>query len=247
MAEEESALRLIDSAACPTSSAVRDESREQGLDYVVLYRTAAGGSSGTPRSRPSSSARGSARGSRFRARGLVPPRGAQRGARLGRRGAAPGERRRGVRQELPDPRGLPARSEISSEIEALPRCTGGSASTRGFRAGPLGLRGDLVGGARPGELLLAALVSRSIARPILALERDGAVSAGDLAHRVTPEGTREVRYLGSAFNRMVEEIQSSRRALCAPSVSPLARGGAGGRARDQIRSPRSSSRAAASR
>ena len=39
------------------------------------------------------------------------------------------------------------------------------------------------------------------------------VSAGDLAHRVTPEGTREVRYLGNAFNRMVEEIQSSRRAL----------------------------------
>jgi nitrogen fixation/metabolism regulation signal transduction histidine kinase len=61
---------------------------------------------------------------------------------------------------------------------------------------------------------LAYLVSRSIARPVLEL-RAGMerVSAGDLAHRVTPAGTSEVRFLGASFNRMVEEIQTSRRAL----------------------------------
>jgi two-component system nitrogen regulation sensor histidine kinase NtrY len=61
---------------------------------------------------------------------------------------------------------------------------------------------------------LAYLVSRSIARPVLAL-RAGMerVSSGDLAHRVTPSGTSEVRFLGASFNRMVEEIQMSRRAL----------------------------------
>ncbi len=61
---------------------------------------------------------------------------------------------------------------------------------------------------------LAYFVSRDTARPILelraAMER---VSSGELAHRVAPSGTTEVRFLGNAFNRMVEELQSSRRAL----------------------------------
>jgi nitrogen fixation/metabolism regulation signal transduction histidine kinase len=61
---------------------------------------------------------------------------------------------------------------------------------------------------------LAYVVSRDAARPVAALsaamER---VSGGDLAHRVAPSGTREVRSLGRSFNRMVEEVQASRRAL----------------------------------
>ena len=61
---------------------------------------------------------------------------------------------------------------------------------------------------------LAYLVSRGIARPIVAL-RAGMerVSEGDLAHRVDPSGTSEVRFLASSFNRMVDEIRASRRAL----------------------------------
>jgi len=64
------------------------------------------------------------------------------------------------------------------------------------------------------SFLLAVAVSRGIARPVLEL-RSGMerVTQGDLDHRVAPRGTSEVRYLGRAFNRMVEEIQSSRRAL----------------------------------
>jgi len=61
---------------------------------------------------------------------------------------------------------------------------------------------------------LAYFVSRGTARPVLELR--GAmekVSAGDLSHRVRPSGTQEVRFLGNAFNRMVEELQNSRRAL----------------------------------
>ncbi len=61
---------------------------------------------------------------------------------------------------------------------------------------------------------LAYFVSRGTARPILelrgAMER---VSGGDLAHRVAPSGTDEVRFLGNAFNQMVEELQTSRRSL----------------------------------
>jgi nitrogen fixation/metabolism regulation signal transduction histidine kinase len=38
-------------------------------------------------------------------------------------------------------------------------------------------------------------------------------SQGDLTHRVKPSGTSEVRFLAASFNRMVEEIQTSRRAL----------------------------------
>ncbi|HTK68840.1 MAG TPA: ATP-binding protein [Candidatus Eisenbacteria bacterium] len=62
---------------------------------------------------------------------------------------------------------------------------------------------------------LAWAVSRSIARPIVALQSAmERVSQGDLGvGHVTPSGTREVRYLAGAFNRMIEEIRSSRRAL----------------------------------
>ncbi len=61
---------------------------------------------------------------------------------------------------------------------------------------------------------LAYFVSRGTARPILELR--GAmeqVSGGDLSHRVSPSGTKEVRFLGNAFNQMVEELQTSRRSL----------------------------------
>ncbi|HEX5032375.1 MAG TPA: ATP-binding protein [Candidatus Eisenbacteria bacterium] len=62
---------------------------------------------------------------------------------------------------------------------------------------------------------LAWAVSRSIARPIVALQSAmERVSQGDLGGgHVTPSGTREVRYLAGAFNRMIEEIRASRRAL----------------------------------
>ena len=61
---------------------------------------------------------------------------------------------------------------------------------------------------------LAYFVSRDTARPVAALsaamER---VSGGDLAHRLEPSGTREVQSLGRSFNRMIEDLQASRRAL----------------------------------
>jgi len=61
---------------------------------------------------------------------------------------------------------------------------------------------------------LAYLVSKGIAKPIVALREAMALaSQGELTHRVKPSGTSEVRYLATSFNRMVEEIQSSRRAL----------------------------------
>lgn len=62
---------------------------------------------------------------------------------------------------------------------------------------------------------LAWAVSRSIARPIVALQSAmERVSSGDLGSgHVKPSGTREVRYLAGAFNRMIEEIRASRRAL----------------------------------
>lgn len=61
---------------------------------------------------------------------------------------------------------------------------------------------------------LAYVVSRDTARPVLALsEAMERVTGGDLAHRVAPSGTTEVQFLGRSFNRMVDEIQTSRRAL----------------------------------
>ncbi|HZE19815.1 MAG TPA: ATP-binding protein [Candidatus Angelobacter sp.] len=64
------------------------------------------------------------------------------------------------------------------------------------------------------SFVLAYFVSRGTARPIQelqgAMER---VSGGDLSHRITPSGTDEVRFLGNRFNQMVEELQTSRRAL----------------------------------
>ena len=64
------------------------------------------------------------------------------------------------------------------------------------------------------SFVLAYFVSRGTARPILELR--GAmeqVRGGDLSHRVAPSGTKEVRFLGNAFNQMVDELQTSRRAL----------------------------------
>jgi nitrogen fixation/metabolism regulation signal transduction histidine kinase len=64
------------------------------------------------------------------------------------------------------------------------------------------------------SFVLAYFVSRGTARPILELR--GAmeqVSGGDLSHRVSPSGTKEVRFLGNTFNQMVDELQTGRRAL----------------------------------
>ena len=61
---------------------------------------------------------------------------------------------------------------------------------------------------------LAYFVARGIAQPIVALRAGMSLaSQGDLTHRVKPSGTSEVRYLAASFNRMVEELQASRRAL----------------------------------
>ncbi len=108
--------------------------------------------------------------------------------------------------------------EVSSEIEALQKNL-----TMYRRLGiytSLSQRGLWIFAALWTAILgfvsfaLAVAVSRGIAHPVLEL-RSGMerVTQGDLDHRVAPRGTSEVRYLGSAFNRMVEEIQSSRRAL----------------------------------
>lgn len=222
MAEEESAVRLLGSGRLSDVERwLRDESRERGLDYVVLYRTAPAGAPTEPAPEPAK-----VFGARFGPRITIPePEGSSLRAALNEGGlVSGGEVPRQVSGVAAFGRnylilaGYQLDPEISSEIEALQKNL-----TMYRRLGVYtwlserslwvfaGIWSVVLGLA---SFLLAALVSRSIARPIVALESGmERVSAGDLAHRVTPEGTREVRYLGNAFNRMVEEIQSSRRAL----------------------------------
>lgn len=213
MAEEESATRLLAAGRlAEVERWLRDESRERGLDYVVLYRNDA---------MPVRIF-----GARFGPRITIPETEPQSlRAALNEGGlVSGGEVPRQVSGVAAFGRnylilaGYQLDPEISSEIEALQKnltmykrlgvYTWLSERSLWVFAGLWSIVLGLL------SFLLAALVSRSIARPIVALESGmERVSSGDLAHRVHPEGTREVRYLGNAFNRMVEEIQGSRRAL----------------------------------
>jgi len=68
------------------------------------------------------------------------------------------------------------------------------------------LLGGLVGAAA--AALLAALVSRTFARPLSAMHQAaGLVAAGDLNVRVVPAGPREVAELGERFNAMAKSLQ----------------------------------------
>jgi two-component system nitrogen regulation sensor histidine kinase NtrY len=191
---------------------LRDEARERGLDYVSLYR------SGPTVTRLFAA--------RFGPRITIPePERQSLLAALNEGGlVSGGEVPRQVSGVATFGKnylilaGYQLDPEISSEIEALQKNL-----TMTKRLGVYtwlserslwvfaGLWSVILGAV---SFFLAALVSRSIAKPIVSLESAmERVSSGDLAHRVAPEGTREVRYLGNAFNRMVEEIQGSRRAL----------------------------------
>jgi|SRR5688572_1158138 len=213
MADEDAANRLLAAGRLPeVERMLRDEARERGLDYVALYRA-------QPRTERLFAAR-------FGPRITIPtPEPESIRAALNEGGLVSGgdvpRQVSGVAAFGKDHlvlAGYQLDPEISSEIEALQKnlimyqrlgvYTWLSERSLWVFAGLW----SLVLGAV--SFLLAVLVSRSIAKPIVALESGmERVSAGDLAHRVTPQGTREVRFLGNAFNRMVEEIQGSRRAL----------------------------------
>jgi nitrogen fixation/metabolism regulation signal transduction histidine kinase len=236
MAEDDVAAGLLAGGKLPDIERwLRDESRERGLDYVVLYRNDA---------KPARLF-----GARFGPRITIPePERESLLAALNEGGLVTGgEVPRQVSGVAAFGKnylilaGYQLDPEISSEIEALQKnltmyrrlgvYTWLSERSLWVFAGIWSVVLGLI------SFLLAALVSRSIARPIVALESGmERVSAGDLAHRVSPEGTREVRYLGNAFNRMVEEIQSSRRALL--RAERLAAGREGARAvAHEIRNP----------
>ncbi|HTM01074.1 MAG TPA: ATP-binding protein [Candidatus Omnitrophota bacterium] len=213
MSEDDAAARLLAQGTLPEVERwLRDEARERGLDYVVLYKNDA---------KP-----GRVFGARFGPRITIPePERESLLAALNEGGlVSGGEVPRQVSGVATFGKnylilaGYQLDPEISSEIEALQKnltmykrlgvYTWLSERSLWVFAGLWSVVLGLV------SFFLAALVSRSIARPIVALESGmERVSAGDLAHRVAPAGTREVRYLGNAFNRMVEEIQTSRRAL----------------------------------
>jgi nitrogen fixation/metabolism regulation signal transduction histidine kinase len=191
---------------------LRDEARERALDYVCLYKIGEGAER--------------LFGARFGPRITIPqPERESLRAALNEGGLVSGgdvpRQVSGVSAFGPDHlilAGYQLDPEISSEIEALQKnltmyrrlgvYTWLSQRSLWIFAGLWSLVLGLV------SFVLAAVVSRGIARPIVNLESAmGKVSAGDLSHRVSPSGTREVRFLGNAFNRMVEEIQSGRRAL----------------------------------
>jgi two-component system nitrogen regulation sensor histidine kinase NtrY len=197
--------------------ALRDAARERGLDYVCLYRVA-----------PSRTGQTAARlfGARFGPRITIPePEPGSLLAALNEGGLVSGgdapRQVSGVAALGTDYlvlAGYQLDPEISAEIEALQKnltmyrrlgvYTWLSQRSLWIFAGLWSLALGLL------SFLLAALVSRGISRPVVALESAmERISAGDLSRRVTPGGTREVRFLGNAFNRMVDEIQTSRRAL----------------------------------
>ncbi len=213
LAEDDTANRLIAAGRLgEVERWLRDEARQRGLDYVALY--------------PADPAQNRLFAARFGPRITIPtPERESLRAALNEGGlvsggdvprqvsgvAAFGKKHLILAGYQLDP-------EISSEIEALQKNL-----TMYKRLGVYtwlserslwvfaGLWSLVLGAV---SFILAVLVSRSIAKPILALESGmERVSEGDLAYRVTPQGTREVRFLGNAFNRMVEEIQGSRRAL----------------------------------
>jgi signal transduction histidine kinase len=62
-------------------------------------------------------------------------------------------------------------------------------------------------------VVLAVLISRSIARPLQNVARTAAeVSGGRYNQRVPVEGPKEVREVGEAFNRMTDAVQSEQQA-----------------------------------
>ena len=192
--------------------ALRDAARERGLDYVCLYRM--------------SPTIERVFGARFGPRITIPEpelpslQAALNEGGLVTGGAAP-RQVSGVAVFGSDYlilAGYQLDPEISGEIEALQKnltmyrrlgvYTWLSQRSLWIFAGLWSLALGLL------SFLLAALVSRGISRPVVALESAmERVSAGDLSRRVKPQGTREVRFLGTAFNRMVDEIQTSRLAL----------------------------------
>jgi len=212
MATDDSASRLISAGRLADAERwLRDEARERGLDYVALYPADGGKRVFAARFGPRITIPTPERESLKAALnegGLVSggdvPRQVSGVANFGKNHLIL------VGYQL-DP-------EISSEIEALQKNL-----TMYRRLGVYTWLSErslwvfaslwsLVLGAV--SFFLAVVVSRGITKPILELESGmERVSGGDLAHRVAPQGTREVRFLGSAFNRMVEEIQGSRRAL----------------------------------
>lgn len=192
---------------------LRDEARSRGLDYVALYDLSGDGAKRLF-------------GARLGPRITLPT--PERDALIGAReeggivsGGDVPRQVSGVVELGPNHvilAGYQLDPDVSSEIEALQKNL-----TMYRRLGvytALSQRGLWIFAALWALVLgllslgLAALVSRGIARPVVEL-RSGMerVTQGDLDHRVAPGGTTEVRYLGRAFNRMVEEIQSSRRAL----------------------------------
>jgi len=65
-----------------------------------------------------------------------------------------------------------------------------------------------------GALLLSALMSRSLARPVARLSiASGRVAAGDLSPPGLPEGRDELGRLSASFNRMVEDLSRHERDL----------------------------------
>jgi nitrogen fixation/metabolism regulation signal transduction histidine kinase len=211
--DPESARLLASGRGTELERSLRDEARSRGLDYVCLYDLRGGG-----------------------ARRVF-------GARLGPRITLPQPEREGLLAALehgallsggdaprqvsgvaaigPDDlilAGYQLDPEISSEIEALQKNL-----TMYRRLGVytwlsqrslwiFAILWSVVLGAL--SFGLAYLVARGIARPVLDLRHGMERAAeGDLSHRVKPAGTSEVRFLGASFNRMVEEIQTSRRAL----------------------------------
>ena len=205
--------QLASNSIAALERGLRDEARERGLDYICLYRLGEGTDA-------------KLFGARFGPRITIPePERESLRAALNEGGLVTGG---DVPRQVSGVAAFGANyliltgyqldPEVSSEIEALQKnltmyrrlgvYAWLSQRSLWIFAGIWSVTLALL------SFFLAALVSRGIARPIVDLESAmGKISGGDLSHRVVPAGTREVRFLGNAFNRMAEEVQSNRRAL----------------------------------
>ena len=64
------------------------------------------------------------------------------------------------------------------------------------------------------SLLLGVLIARSMALPLQQIVRAaGAVAAGDYEHRLPENGPPEIKRVAASFNVMLEQVQSSQRAV----------------------------------